>query len=65
MTQEEIMRMVDEKLVTVQKHPTADLFIYNYSQKVQFDKLWNEVTRQTRGLIMDGTGILCSKSHGA
>lgn len=45
--------MIDEKLVSVQKHPEADLFIYNYTPKVQYKKLWNEITRQTRGLILD------------
>lgn len=43
---------IANKLVTVQKHPTAELFIYNYSPKVQYDKLWDEVTSQTRGLIL-------------
>lgn len=46
--------MVKEKLVSVQKHPEADLFIYNYSPKVQYEKLWNSVTLNTRGLILDG-----------
>ncbi len=45
--------MISEKLVTVQKHPSADLFIYNYSPTVQYEKLWNEITLQTRGLILD------------
>lgn len=38
----------------VQKHPDADLYIYNYSRKTQFERLWNEVTLLTRGLILDG-----------
>ena len=37
----------------MQKHPETDLFIYNYSPKVQYEKLWNEVTLKTRGLILD------------
>lgn len=53
MNKELLTQMIDEKLVSVQKHPEADLFIYNYSPKVQYDKLWNEITLQTRGLIMD------------
>lgn len=48
-----LKQMVDEKLVSVQKHPDAALYIYNYSPRVQFEKLWNEVTLQTRGLILD------------
>lgn len=53
MNKELLKQMLDEKLVSVQKHPKADLFIYNYSPKVQYDKLWNEITLQTRGLILD------------
>ena len=45
--------MVAERLVNKQKHPDADLFIYNYSQSVQYGRIWNEVTLQTRGLILD------------
>jgi RNA ligase len=40
--------------INVQKHPTADLYIYNYSPKAQYDRLWNECTLACRGLIMDG-----------
>lgn len=53
LNKELLKKMVDEKLVSVRKHPSADLFIYNYSPKVQYDKLWNEITLQTRGLILD------------
>lgn len=47
-------KMVDEKYVSVQKHPTTDLYIYNYTPKTQFDWVWNEITLQARGLILDG-----------
>lgn len=53
MNKELLHEMINEKLVSVQKHPEADLFIYNYSPKVQYEKLWNEVTLKTRGLILD------------
>lgn len=45
--------MLEQKYVSVQKHPNANLFIYNYTQTVQYEKKWNEVTLQTRGLILD------------
>ena len=48
-----LIKMVNEKLVYVNKHPSADLFIYNYSPEVQYNKSWNEITLQTRGLILD------------
>lgn len=46
--------MLNEEYVMVQKHPDADLYIYNYTRKCQFESLWNEVTLLTRGLILDG-----------
>lgn len=48
-----LMRMVDEKYVNMQVHPTLPLKIYNYSQSCQFEKMWNDVTSQCRGLILD------------
>jgi len=45
--------MLYERLITVQKHPGAPLFIYNYTNKAQYDKVWNEITLQCRGLILD------------
>jgi len=45
--------MLDERLVIVQKHPDANLFIYNYTNKAQYDRVWNEVTLQSRGMILD------------
>lgn len=35
------------------KHPDADLFIYNYSPRAQYDWHWTPATRVCRGLIMD------------
>lgn len=54
-------KMVEEKLVVRQKHPSLDLYIYNYTQIVQYNRLWNETTLQTRGLIMDGQGNVIAK----
>lgn len=44
-------------LITCRKHPTHDLLIWNYTQHCQFERAWNEVTMQARGLITtpDGT----------
>lgn len=48
--------LVIDKYLSVQKHPTEDLFIYNYTDKCTFDKKWNELTTQARGLIIDSRG---------
>ena len=47
-------QMITEGYIKINKHPEVDLYIYNYTQTVQFDKIWNEVTLACRGLIMDG-----------
>lgn len=46
-------------LITCRKHPTHDLLIWNYTQHCQFERAWNEVTMQARGLItaLDGTVV--------
>ena len=56
-----LQEMINNKLVSEQKHSEADLFIYNYTPKVQFDKLWNEITLQTRGLILDSEQNVVAK----
>jgi len=48
-----LQQMIDEKYVSKRKHPEVDLFIYNYTAKAQYDWVWNDVTEQCRGLIMD------------
>lgn len=46
-------QMLLESYINVQKHPDAELYIYNYSANVQYEKLWNEITLACRGLILD------------
>lgn len=50
---EELQKLIDSKHVNVQKHAEADYYIYNYSPKVQFERFWNDITLQCRGLILD------------
>jgi RNA ligase len=38
-------------LIRQQKHPVQPLAILNYTEKAQYDKVWNRVTRACRGLI--------------
>jgi RNA ligase len=56
-----LQKYIDEKYISVQKHPTEDLYIYNYTQKAQFDKLWTEETLFCRGLIMDSNGNVVAR----
>lgn len=45
--------MVDQGFVRVKRHPTLPLYIWNYSEKAMFEKEWNAVTLNCRGLITD------------
>lgn len=64
MNKELLQKAIDNKLVSVQKHPSKDLFIYNYTSTVQYDKLWDEITLNTRGLIMDSEMNVIAKPFG-
>jgi RNA ligase len=46
-------QLVQQKYINVQKHPAAELYIYNYSQTAQYERLWNETTLMCRGLILN------------
>lgn len=61
MNEELLKQMVEQRYVNVQKHPTADLYIYNYSATCQYDQMWNEVTLAARGLIRDGQGNVVAR----
>ena len=45
--------MISKNYVRVNKHPEHDLYIYNYTQNAQFERVWNEITLSCRGLILD------------
>lgn len=48
-----LQQMIDDGYVHVNKHPQAELYIYNYTTAAQYNVIWNEITLQCRGLIMD------------
>jgi hypothetical protein len=49
-----LKEMIAKNYVRVNKHPEHDLYIYNYTQNAQFERIWNDVTLACRGLILDG-----------
>src|SRR3990167_11491344 len=54
MTYQEIKTHIDQGLVSEQAHSeNPDIRIFNYTQKCQFSKEWNDVTRACRGLILN------------
>jgi hypothetical protein len=52
----------DKGLLKCNKHPMYDLCIWNYSEKVQYNKEWDDITLMTRGLITDIDGNIVSRN---
>ena len=48
-------------LLQKQIHPTLDLTIWNYSPKVQYERLWDEITVQCRGLVTNSKGEIVAR----
>ena len=48
-------------LLLKQTHPRYDLTIWNYSPKVQYDRLWDDITIQCRGLVTNSKGKIVAR----
>jgi RNA ligase len=48
-------------LLYSQVHPTLPLTVYNYTDRVQYEGLWDEVTLQCRGLVVDNLGNIVAR----
>ena len=53
--------MISQNYIRVNKHPEHDLYIYNYTQNAQFERVWNEITLSCRGLILDANGNVMAR----
>lgn len=47
-----------------QRHPEADLWIYNYTEKTQYESHWTPETLACRGLILDADGVVVARPFG-
>ena len=62
MNLETLHKYKEDGLLRCQTHPTLPLTIWNYTEKVQYEKLWDEVTLACRGLVtMDETGEVVAR----
>lgn len=48
-------------LLYKQTHPTHDLTIWNYTPKVQYELLWDEITLSCRGLVTNSNGEIVAR----
>jgi RNA ligase len=53
---EKLNKYYEDGLLYKQVHPTLPLTIWNYTEKVQYENLWDEVTLMCRGLVTDNNG---------
>ena len=52
---------INRGLVIKQNHPTLPLSIYNYSRECQYNKEWDDITLNCRGLVLDNEGNVVAK----
>ncbi len=48
-------------LLLKQTHSKHDLTIWNYSPKVQYERLWDDITTQCRGLVTNSEGKIIAR----
>ena len=56
-----LLDYVDKGLVVMQNHPTLPISIYNYSRECQYEGLWDDITLNMRGTILDIEGNVIAK----
>ena len=52
---------INRGLVIKQNHPTLPLSIYNYSRECQYNGMWDDITLNCRGLVLDLEGNVIAK----
>lgn len=52
---------VSKGLIIGQSHPTLPLTIFNYSRECQYEGLWDDITLNCRGLVLDTEGNVIAK----
>lgn len=57
---EDIKYNYNNNFISIEKHPYVDLYILNYTKKASQQAIWNEVTLNSRGLIIDKIGNIVS-----
>lgn len=58
---EKLNQYYEDGLLYKQVHPTLPLTIWNYTEKVQFENLWDEITLMCRGLVTDDKGNIVAR----
>lgn len=58
---DELNKLYNDGLVSMNKHFYYDIYIWNYTAKVQYERLWTPLLEKCRGLITDKDGNIISR----
>ena len=58
---QKLNKYYEDGLLYKQVHPTLPLTIWNYTEKVQYENLWDEITLMCRGLVTDDKGNIVAR----
>jgi RNA ligase len=58
---ETLEKYYEDGLLYKQTHPTLPLTIWNYTPKVQYENIWDEITLQCRGMVTDDNGNVVAR----
>jgi RNA ligase len=59
---EVLERYINEGLVVKNDHPSLPISIYNYSRKAVYDRVWDNITKSCRALVLDKEGNVVAKA---
>lgn len=59
----DLAQAIGDGHVRVQVHPSLPLKIINYTERAQYERVWTDVTRQCRGLIVDEHGQVLARPY--
>lgn len=59
---EVLERYMDDGLVVKNDHPSLPISIYNYSRKAVYDRVWDEITKSCRALVLDNKGNVVARA---
>jgi hypothetical protein len=57
----DLEKYYQDGLLLKQTHPVHDLTIWNYSSRVQYERLWDDVTTLCRGLVTNSKGDIVAR----
>lgn len=59
---EVLEQYIKEGLVVKNDHPFLPISIYNYSRKAVYDRVWDEITKSCRALVLDNKGNIVARA---